>query len=82
MGTGEQNVPDAVQMVLRPGNIAVIASDGVVSGKTDEEIRKILRECEDGDMKSLAKAVLMAGCDGEEANDDRTVLTVRLEQRT
>ena len=81
MGTGEQNAPDVVRMILRPGNVAVIASDGVTAGKTDEEMKTLIETYGTGDMKTLARQVLMAAEQDNEQSDDMTVLTVRLEER-
>lgn len=81
MGTGEQNAPDVVRMMLRPGNVAVIASDGVTAGKTDEEMKTLIETYGTGDMKTLARQVLMAAEQDNEQSDDMTVLTVRLEER-
>lgn len=81
MGTGEQNAPDVVRMMLRPGNIAVIASDGVTAGKTDEELKALIEENAGGEMKDLARQVLLSAQQDSEQGDDMTVLAVRLEER-
>lgn len=81
MGSGEQNAPDVVRMMLRPGNIAVIASDGVTAGKTDEEMKELIDVNAQADMKDLARQVLLSVQKEGEQSDDMTVLAVRLEER-
>jgi len=81
MSTNDQNAPDMVRMMLRPGNIAVIASDGVTAGKSDEDMKQLINDCADADMKTLARQVLTAAQADNGQNDDMTVLAVRLEER-
>ncbi len=81
MGTGGQSSPDIVRMMLRPGNIAVIASDGVTAGKTDEEMKELIEANADAEMKDLARQVLLAAQQEDGQSDDMTVLAVRLEAR-
>lgn len=72
--------PDIVRMRLRPGSTAVIASDGVIADTEDGWLRELLnKDCED--MKSLARSVLKAAEALYGANDDMTVVTVRVEER-
>lgn len=68
-------------MMLRPGNIAVIASDGVTAGKSDEEMKTLIEENTQADMKDLARQVLLSAQHDNGQNDDMTVLAVRLEDR-
>ena len=81
MGTADQNAPDVVRMLLRPGNIAVIASDGVTAGRSDEEMKQLIDDNAACDMKTLARQVLMAAQAANGQSDDMTVLAVRLEER-
>lgn len=81
MGTADQNAPDVVRMMLRPGNIAVIASDGVSAGKSDEEMKALIEENAQEDMKTLARQVLISAQQENSQSDDMTVLAVRLEER-
>ena len=41
--TGESAAPDVVRMRLKPGSLAVIASDGVISGDDDAWLRELMR---------------------------------------
>lgn len=80
--SGEGAAPDVVRMRLKPGSVAVIASDGVITGDDDAWLREQLRdEPGDKDMKSLAREVLRKAADEYGAGDDMTVLAVRVEAR-
>ena len=80
--SGEGAAPDVVRMRLKPGSVAVIASDGVIAGEDDAWLREQLRdEPDDKDMKSLAREVLRKAADEYGAGDDMTVLAVRVEAR-
>ena len=73
--------PDVVKLRLHPGNIALIASDGVIAETNDNWIRKLLSETETDNMKLLAKETLKSALKQYGASDDMTVLAVRLEKR-
>ena len=72
--------PDVVRMRLKPGSLAVIASDGVLAAQEDGWIKALLSEDQD-DMKRLARTVLHAAEKLYGSGDDMTVLTVRVEER-
>ncbi len=72
--------PDIVRMRLKPGNTAIIASDGVVGDDDDAWLRDILTSCGD-DMKQLARDALKAAEHSSTYSDDMTVLAVRVEER-
>lgn len=72
--------PDIVRMRLKPGNTAIIASDGVVGDDDDAWLRDILTSCGD-DMKQLARDTLKAAEHSSTYSDDMTVLAVRVEER-
>lgn len=77
---GDGIAPDIVRMRLRPGSTAIIATDGVIAGSEDEWIKNLLLKGFD-DMKSLARATLKESEKLFGANDDMTVVTVRVEER-
>lgn len=77
----EGNLPDIVKMRLKPGGIALIASDGVIAETNDAWMRTLLTEYEDGDAKQLARQALQTAYSLYGAGDDMTVLAVRLEKR-
>ena len=81
LGGGEQGLPDTVKMRLHPGNLALIASDGVISEQDDKWLRKLLSESQDDSMKTLAREVLRAALKQYGNLDDMTVLAVRIDQR-
>ena len=68
-------------MRLKPGSLAVIVSDGVLVDQEDAWLKTLLRE-EERDMKLLARSILRAAEELYGANDDMTVLTVRVQERT
>ena len=77
---GDGTAPDMVRMRLKPGSLAVIASDGVLADQEDSWLKVLLRE-EETDMKQLARTILRAAEKLYGASDDMTVLTVRVEER-
>ncbi|MEG1633154.1 MAG: SpoIIE family protein phosphatase [Oscillospiraceae bacterium] len=79
--TGEGAAPDVVRMKLRPGSVAVIASDGVIGVSGDSWLRDMLQKSADKDMKTLAREVLRGASDEESGLDDMTVLAVRVDAR-
>lgn len=81
MTAGEGAKPDMVHMHLHPESVAVIASDGVVSGAQDGWLRSILADCDGRDMKALARTVLRRACEEMGEGDDMTVLAVRVDAR-
>ncbi len=80
---GEGAAPDVVRMRLKPGSLAVIASDGVISGGDDAWLRELMRSTpEEKDMKTMAREVLRKAADECGTSDDMTVLAVRVDART
>ena len=73
--------PDVVRMRLRPGSLALIASDGVISREDDGWLRELLMECDGTDTRALAGNVLRRAGERYGYSDDMTVLTVRVEER-
>ena len=78
---GAAAVPDVVKMRLHPGNIALIASDGVLAERNDSWIRKLLSSADTNNMKLLARETLKTALKQYGASDDMTVLAVRIEKR-
>ncbi len=81
MLAGEGSAPDMVRMRLRPGNVALIASDGVLAEKNDQWLRDILAASDGVETKDLAKAALRAAVGRFGAADDMTALAIRVEER-
>ncbi len=77
---GDGILPDMVRMRLRPGSLAVIATDGVVADGDDAWLRELL-EADHQDMKALARGVLKEAEQLYGVSDDMTVVTVRVEER-
>lgn len=80
LSAGEGIAPDLVRMRLRPGSTAIIASDGVIVDAEDDWIKNLLMRGFD-DMKALARSTLKEAEKVYGANDDMTVVTVRVEER-
>ncbi len=81
LSVGTAAVPDVVKMRLHPGNIALIASDGVLAENNDSWIRKLLSDADTDNMKLLARETLKTALKQYGASDDMTVLAVRVEKR-
>jgi stage II sporulation protein E len=74
--------PDVMRMKMKPGSVAVIASDGIVSDGKDLWLRKLLQETDGTDMKALAGKVVQSAINEYGRNDDMTALAIKLEVRT
>ena len=78
---GEGSAPDIIRMKLKPGNVALIASDGVLVEQSDAWIREMLLGSDGVDTKILAKETLRAAVRQFGCEDDMTVLAVRVDER-
>ncbi len=78
---GEGSAPDTVRMRLKPGNVALIASDGVTAEQKDAWLREMLLNSDGGDTKTLARETLKAAVRQFGCEDDMTVLAVRVDER-
>ena len=81
LSTAEGSAPDIVRMRLKPGSLAVVASDGVLADEEDDAWIRELLGMEQTDMKALARSVLREAEERYGASDDMTVLTIRVEER-
>lgn len=79
---GEGSAPDIVRMKLKPGNVALIASDGVLVEQSDAWLREMLLNSDTTDTKALAKETLKAAVRQFGCEDDMTVLAVRVDERS
>ncbi len=79
-GDGAGLAPDTVRMRLKPGSLALVASDGVIADAEDDWLKALLQQ-EGTDMKALARIVLRQAEERFGASDDMTVVTVRVEER-
>ena len=78
--SGAGVAPDVVRMRLKPGNTAIIASDGVIGDNNDGWLREVLDSATE-DMKLLARDTLREAERVYGNADDMTVLAVRVENR-
>ncbi|MBQ2896018.1 MAG: SpoIIE family protein phosphatase [Oscillospiraceae bacterium] len=79
--SGEGEAPDVVRMELKPGGLAIIASDGVITRQSDGWLRELLLGYEGSDTRELARRVLREAMEQYGCSDDMTVLAVRVEER-
>ena len=79
--TGEGSAPDVVRMRLRPGNVALIASDGVLAEDNDQWLRDVLAASDGQEMKTLALCALQAARERFGNSDDMTAMAIRVEER-
>ena len=80
LSAGEGTAPDVVRMRLKPGCTALIATDGVLADSEDGWLREILLQ-DFADMKALARTALKEAEARYGAEDDMTVVAVRVEAR-
>ena len=80
LSAGEGTAPDVVRMRLKPGCTALIATDGVLAETEDAWLRELLQQNFE-DMKALARAALREAEGRYGAEDDMTVVAVRVEAR-
>jgi stage II sporulation protein E len=73
--SGEGAAPDVVRMRLKPGSLALVASDGVLADSNDGWLREMMKTGGEKDMKTLAREVLRRAADEYGNTDDMTVLT-------
>lgn len=81
MLAGMDASPDIVRLKLRPGNVALIASDGVLAENDDRWLREILAGSDGEEVKSVARRTLRAACARFGSADDMTALAIRVEAR-
>lgn len=78
---GEGSAPDVVRMRLKPGNVALIASDGVLVEGSDAWLREMLVGTDGSDTKLLARETLKSAVKRFGCEDDMTVLAIRMDER-
>ena len=81
MLAGDDGSPDIVRMKLRPGSVALIASDGVLAERNDQWLRRLLAESDGLDPKDVARQTLRAATARFGSSDDMTALAIRVEVR-
>ena len=81
MLSGDSAAPDVYRMKLRPGHVALIASDGVLAERGDGWLREILLGSDGVEVKDIAKQALRAAAGRFGNADDMTALAIRVEER-
>lgn len=74
-------VLDVTRIKVNPGDIILLASDGVAVQDEDEWLRQALADWGEGSPRELAGQVLEAAVREHGRRDDMTVLAVRLERK-
>ena len=77
----DTSAPDVVRMRLKPGCLALIASDGVIAGTNDAWLRAVLSDNDGKDTKALARETLQTALKQYGCGDDMTVLAVSIDSR-
>ena len=75
-GLQQGAAPDVSRFRLRPGDLAVLVSDGVTDGSEDEWVRQQIRAFQGDSPKDLAGALLQHD---QMVSDDRTAIVLLME---
>ncbi|MCL2402093.1 MAG: SpoIIE family protein phosphatase [Oscillospiraceae bacterium] len=79
LGTPPHNTPDHVKMALQPGSIAVMVSDGVISGTGDSWLEDIISDFEVGkNPRKLSKTIIDQAFKKSDKDDDMTVIAIQV----
>ena len=70
-----------MRMRLKPGSIALVASDGVLVEDDDIWLRHMLGSFEGSDTKALASEALQSAVKQYGCEDDMTVLAIYIDKR-
>ena len=82
LGRGKQAIPDTAALRLEPGSFVVLVSDGVSQEKDDKWLRTLLNGHTGTAAKELAREIAEAAIERGGHEDDKTVLTVLVEERS
>lgn len=78
LAAGDRVAPDVTRLRLEPGDLVVLASDGVADRGEDQWLRAALADFSGGSPKDLARELVSHG---STPDDDRTALVMRVERR-
>jgi len=81
LGVPPHDAPDRHVMHLRPGNIAVIVSDGVTGGADDGWLVKMISEDGGEDPRQLAASIVEQAAKRFGSDDDMTVIVIQIKER-
>ena len=82
LGVPPHDAPDQLKMELRPGSVAVIVSDGVTAGSDDAWLSDTISKFEGNEPKDLASAIIEKAIAQNGSEDDMTVITIFVAERT
>ena len=82
LGMPPLNAPDHVKMELKPGSVAVMVSDGIVSGADDGWLEDKLMDFAGGENpRDLSKAIIDEAVEKSGKEDDMTVIAIQVSKR-
>ena len=81
LGLPPLNSPDHVKMELNPGSLAVMVSDGVISGTDDGWLEDKLMDFDVGSPRELARAIIDEAVKKSGKEDDMTVIAIQVSRR-
>lgn len=81
LGFPPRDMPDKIKMNLYPGSFAVMVSDGVTSGGSDDWLTKLISEYEGDDPRRLARDIIKGAMELYGDEDDMTAFVIYVSQR-
>jgi len=81
LGAAPHDAPDRHAMDLKPGNLAVVVSDGVTGGSEDGWLVKMIAEDKSEDPRLLAAAIVEQATSRFGNEDDMTVIVIQIKER-
>ena len=81
LGVPPHDAPDRHIMDLKPGNVAVIVSDGVTGGADDGWLVKLIQDDSGEDPRQLAAAIVEQATKRFGSDDDMTVIAIQIKER-
>lgn len=82
LGVPPHDAPDQLKMELKPGSAAVIVSDGVTAGNDDAWLCEAIAKFEGDEPKVLASEIIETAIAKNGTEDDMTVITIFVAERT
>ena len=81
LGTPPFHAPDHIKMELKPGYLAVMVSDGVVSSVDDGWLEDIVLDFEGENPRGLSKTLIDEAARKSGKDDDMTVIAIEVSRR-
>ncbi|MEL4107046.1 SpoIIE family protein phosphatase [Oscillospiraceae bacterium WX1] len=81
LGLPPHDAPDQLKMVLKPGSVAVIVSDGITADPEDGWLCEIISKFSGDTPKDLAASIVRAATEKYGVEDDMTVIAIQMAER-